>query len=221
MIKDIEGKIDKVLITEKDQQKIRKWVEKNQWGGIDSVLNRRKFFPLKTFIFELQGKFKCLVELDGYDPVKGGRITTDNWCYTWKREYRNGGSGFEFDGKGQLNKELVNACHRVLIDCLMYICLAEREKEYRVSSNLNRTEKDPYEYQERVCFLLNDIVKYTMTHQTKKSIKYRCECWGVRGHIRHYQNGATVFIEPYKKGKKRDILEPKSRTYILEAGNAE
>lgn len=213
MIKDIEGKIDKVLIREKDYQKIRKWVEKHEWGGIDSVLDKRKFFPLKTFVFEIMGKFKCLVELDDYDPVKGGIITTDAWTYKWKREFRDGRGGFQFDGKG-LDKGMAKVCHRLLMDCLMYICLAERETEYRVSSN--KSSNNPYEYQDRVCFLLNDIVRYTKTHHTKKSI--RCECWGVRGHIRHYKD-KTVFIEPYKKGKKRDVLEPKSKTYLMEAGS--
>lgn len=40
--------------------------------------------------------------------------------------------------------------------------------------------------------------------KVKSHRKYTCECWGVIGHERHYKNGKTVFIKPYKKGPKRD-----------------
>lgn len=33
---------------------------------------------------------------------------------------------------------------------------------------------------------------------------YKCECWGVRGHIRHLKNGKEVFVKPYRKGVKKD-----------------
>ena len=221
MIRDIESKVDKVLITEKDFQKISKWVAENVEGkcnGADNVLNKKMFFPLRTFIFETRtrmGDTKCLVELDGYNPVSGGRMTTDRWWYTWKREFRDGMGGFWFDGEG-LDEKLVAVSHRYLMDCLMYICMAEREKEYRFAVEKAHKEGcEPHEYSDRVCFLLKDIIQYVSTHKTKKSVKFSCECWGVRGHIRHYQDGRTVFIEPYKKGKKRDILEPRSKTYLL------
>lgn len=29
-------------------------------------------------------------------------------------------------------------------------------------------------------------------------------CWSVRGHVRHYKNGKTVYIKPYEKGKDRN-----------------
>lgn len=35
--------------------------------------------------------------------------------------------------------------------------------------------------------------------RSKKGIKY-IGSWTVRGHIRHYKNGKTVYIKPYKKG---------------------
>ena len=34
-----------------------------------------------------------------------------------------------------------------------------------------------------------------------------CPCWGVAGHYRHYKNGKVVFIESYRKGKKRNEPE--------------
>ena len=39
---------------------------------------------------------------------------------------------------------------------------------------------------------------------------FRCECWGVSGHERRLKNGKTIFIKPYRKGRKRD--DPTSYT---------
>ena len=45
--------------------------------------------------------------------------------------------------------------------------------------------------------------------------KIHCECWGVRGHYRHYKSGKVVFIESYQKGSKRNEKKAKDKTYIL------
>ena len=217
MLKDIESKVDKVYITEKEYQKIHKWAKENITGhceGENNVLDRRMFFPLKTFVFEMptkKGLVKCLIELDSFNPVKGGRVTTDSLWFSWKRK----GMGFQFEGEGA-TQQAVQETHRFLLDCLMYICMAERTVEYRpVVERARETGYEPYEYKDRECFLLKDIIRYTGTHQNKKTIQYRCECWGVRGHLRHYDSGKVSFVHPFKKGKKRDMLEPRTKTYLL------
>lgn len=45
---------------------------------------------------------------------------------------------------------------------------------------------------------------------------YTCECWGVRGHVRHYKDGREVFVKPYKKGIKKDLIPPKGKNYTYE-----
>ena len=51
---------------------------------------------------------------------------------------------------------------------------------------------------------------------TKTKIMHRhAEVWGVRGHYRCYKSGKKVWIEPYKKGKKRNELEPINRSYLI------
>ena len=204
MLKDIEDKIDKVYITEKEFKSIAKWNRERK-----SDFDAKVFFPLRTFILDVYG-FKGLVELDGYNPILGGQVTTDGYFYRWKRD----GHGFQFDGEG--NKEVIEIAHTLIMGCLLYICTAERTTQFRqVVERARETGYEPHEYTDRVCFLLKDIIRYTGTHQTKKSVKYSCECWGVRGHLRHYDNGHVSFIAPYKKGKKRDVLEPRSKTYLL------
>lgn len=217
MIRDIEDKIDKVRLTGKEVNRIGKWYRDREFE-MSSYFDEKMFFPLKTFIFELDGT-KTLIELDDYNPVLSGRATTDRYWYTWKREHRDGRGGFLFEGQG-IDKKGIHISHSLIIGTLTYICQADREKEYRVAvEQAKRNGCEPHQYSDRVCFLLKDIVQYVHTHQTKKSVKISCECWGVRGHIRHYQNGRTVFIEPYKKGKKRDVLEPRSKTYLLGGKN--
>lgn len=42
-----------------------------------------------------------------------------------------------------------------------------------------------------------------------------CDCWGVRGHYRHYKDGKVVFIPAYLKGKKRKLGQPVNQEYKL------
>ena len=41
--------------------------------------------------------------------------------------------------------------------------------------------------------------------------------WGVRGHYRHYKSGKTVWINPYRKGIRRNDKEPVPKTYIIDS----
>ena len=43
-----------------------------------------------------------------------------------------------------------------------------------------------------------------------------CENWGVAGHWRHYKSGKTVWIKPYRKGRKRNNPEAyQPKEYLL------
>lgn len=227
-IAEISQKIDKIYVTEKECKKIFEWGKNNlvidyddpNYDPSEKLINKRMFFPLKTFVIELHMPkntvIKALVELDTFNPVTSGRITTDNYWFTYKRDFER--QGFDFDGEGA-PESIVRTTHAFIIETLIYICFAKRNIEYKpmIDRAAEHGDDNPYEYQNRVCFLLNDIIQYVGTHTTRKSIQYQCECWGVRGHIRHYSDGRTVFIEPYKKGRLRDTLEPKSKTYLLKA----
>ena len=50
----------------------------------------------------------------------------------------------------------------------------------------------------------DNLKKITKTHLRHI---FTCLCWGVRGHLRHYKNGKTIFIQPFKKGKERNNME--------------
>jgi len=212
-IQEIGQKVDKIVITDKDFKQVSKWAKINK---LPYMLDKRYFFPLKTFVIDLQPtkqvRILALVELDDFNPTSG-RIQTDQYWFTFKHLKGEGKSEIKGQGAPQ---NVMEVTHIWVVGVLLYICEQAREKRYRISPMTDHKENDnPYEYQDRVCFLLNDIIEYSTTHHNRKSIQYQCECWGVRGHIRHYTDGRTIFIEPYKKGRLRDTLEPKSKTYMI------
>lgn len=221
-IADISKEIDTIIIDYKELKTIAAWHKFNKQKVAELVDN--SFFPFLTFVCKIEvrkGRYDpVLIELDDYKFLKGGKITSDAYMFSYKRGEAN--DGWRFDGHAfgaplseEKQKEMFEIIHNVIMKALIYIAKKSRERIIKVSPQVTRKERENYEYRPRECFLLNDIIKYVSIHPNKSSIKYRCECWGVRGHIRHYQDGRTVFIKPYKKGAKRDILEPKSKTYLL------
>ena len=231
-VAELSTKIDKIFIDFKEFQKIKAWnqSEARKRDVFHAFAQKRVFFPLNTFVLEVyihkHNRLILLIELDGFNPLNGrvtgdNQLTGDSYSYTYRRGEND--DGWYFDGHlptppaGLTAEGACNTMHVILMSVFMYICCKSRERVERVSPEVTRKERENYEYRDRELYLLNDIIKYVSIHPNKKSIKYRCECWGVRGHIRHYKNGKVVFIEPYKKGRKRDVLEPKSKTYLLEA----
>ena len=76
-----------------------------------------------------------------------------------------------------------------------------RNRKYKRVVHLERT------------FDFEDLDKISKTHL--KHI-FTCLCWGVRGHLRHYKNGKTIFIQPFKKGKERNNMNAYSgKEYTL------
>ena len=55
-----------------------------------------------------------------------------------------------------------------------------------------------------------DRTSQTVPHE------YTCPVWEVRGHMRHYKSGKTVYVAPYRKGKERDNpTAPTGKEYVL------
>ena len=181
------------------------------------------FFTLNTFILETdfgKKRYKGLVELQDFNPM--------NFTYTDEigvfKVTRKIGEGFLLDfHQHDMNKkyrtetdDYFNMLIIYLTSVMIYIIdkAEQRRREERISLQTERKQREEYVYKDRELYFLNDIIHYRKIHRNKAAIKYRCECWGVRGHIRHTKYGVQ-FVHPYKKGKKRDVLEPKSKTYLL------
>ena len=57
--------------------------------------------------------------------------------------------------------------------------------------------------------------KDEISRSIAKHRKITCELWEVSGHYRTYKNGKTVFIRPYKKGKKRNEDITIEKTHLV------
>lgn len=56
--------------------------------------------------------------------------------------------------------------------------------------------------------------------QERAAREITCPVWEVRGHMRHYKSGKTVYVAPYRKGKERDRASAVSgKEYVLTGGN--
>ena len=58
----------------------------------------------------------------------------------------------------------------------------------------------------------NSLIK---TRQGNIIINRQTQVWGVIGHFRHYKNGKTIYIQPYKKGPGRNKEEVSKTIYKL------
>lgn len=56
--------------------------------------------------------------------------------------------------------------------------------------------------------------------QERAAREITCPVWKVRGHMRHYKSGKTVYVAPYRKGKDRDSASAVSgKEYVLTGGD--
>ena len=78
----------------------------------------------------------------------------------------------------------------------------QKESSYIGDSENEQTEKAVRIRKPVVNYLLGDIVEYVSRSYRKHNIT--CECWGVRGHFRHYKSGKVTWISGYEKGKRRN-----------------
>lgn len=106
---------------------------------------------------------------------------------------------------------------------MIYIMNTPRNRILKGKAESNRNfknnEKKTDNAKQNKIYLLDEIVDYVnenglMINPNSKR-KINCDCWGVRGHYRHYKSGKVVFIKEYKKGKNRENKEPKGKEYIL------
>lgn len=92
--------------------------------------------------------------------------------------------------------------------------ILEVEVENNKTKIKNKTVRENKKTENNI-YLFKDIVKYVSSEKQGLKRKINCDCWQVHGHYRHYKSGKVVFINPYKKGKKRNDTESKGKKYFL------
>lgn len=67
-----------------------------------------------------------------------------------------------------------------------------------------KTVKKKGKYRNERRTKLIKVIRLDHNEMAKRHNVITCECWGVAGHWRTYKSGKQVFIQAYRKGKKRD-----------------
>ena len=94
----------------------------------------------------------------------------------------------------------------------------ENKNKTKIKNNTVRENKKHHNNRNITTPIYNLVDKRATT--VERLIKKRngwtiSHSFQVRGHYRHYKNGKVVFINPYKKGKKRNDTESKGKKYFL------
>jgi len=124
----------------------------------------------------------------------------------------------------QRKKELENLtintyCNAVYFEMYLMELLESRNVTITDLSDIQRVTKvsksQPKKNKNRVSkeITLNfsDIEKVVYAKpevHVPRSYERHTDSWEVRGYVRHYKSGKTVFIKPFTKGKKRDTEKP-------------
>lgn len=227
-LNELKYKVDRIIINMKEYDKIMDYFKKKAGEAIE---HKKRFFPLDSFYLDIECSktfhYESYVQLVNYNPEEFHALLKEGDLFV-KYDYDKQSWMHNFNSfvPGKTEKEMkdfATTIKDIIFLIMLYICeqsektlhvIKEKTPDYYMeikdgSINNHRTYKD------RECFLLNDVIKFVTEHPTKRSIQYLKDVWGVRGHIRHYQDGHEIFIKPYKKGRMRDTMEPESKTYLL------
>ena len=225
--------MNKIIITDKEWEKISTFLD-----GHYIVPHSEFCFSEFEFVFSWQvykvyvrdGTYDFGVTLRSFDDRVGLIFSYEQHKDAWKQEVRfydaMPDTDFVKTVEKYLTKELSNKRTQgeniflLILGTMEYIIHCPRNhkiaypiprkysREHRISTSQNKV------------YLLDDIVKYVHDNYVPQGGTHniQCECWGVRGHYRTYKSGKQVWINAYKKGKKRNEMEPKDKTYYLSKG---
>lgn len=119
----------------------------------------------------------------------------------------------------ELKKDIgsfIEFCHAFML----YVMTYQRDRKEKHSVPRKYSREHRISTSQNKIYLLDDIVKYVYDNYVPQGGTHniQCECWGVRGHYRTYKSGKKIWINAFKKGKKRNETEPKDKTYYLSKG---
>ena len=189
-------------------------------------------YAIKKFIYD-----KVIIEIEPADRSKKNiryEVEFADGTYAMHiKEYplHNKWFGFYYAyNKGELQFELEvkkeapelyrkAAATTVMIIGICYMImqkLENRERKQVVKNNSTQKGKTYNEQKqsENKVYLLNDLINTYYVHNESKHNEISCPCWEVRGFYRHYKSGKVIWIDSFKKGKQRDKVETKPKTYI-------
>lgn len=116
-------------------------------------------------------------------------------------------------------KEIMKDSLWVILYCMGYIMRESFNRKRRFMERLSR-HKYSREYRcstsKNRIYLLDDVIQYAKdNYKPENHFSFKCPCWEVRGHYRHYKSGKVVFVPSYEKGKERGKVQPKENEYYM------
>lgn len=217
-----------IIVTESD---IRKIAKNNRTRGPAEILNNPNPLPFDEFILKVKSPllvWEAVVKVPNR-YINIGRCDYNGKYFMWRRETENERN--YITGKGGSKKEFT-VMHDTLLMILSYIAgyerkTVQREKIPGCKTTASAAVKAPAAAPQNKIYLLSEVIEYVRSgadqiaepeqpavDKTKHNIS--CPAWGVRGHLRHYKSGKTVFIKAYEKGRERGQGKAKDKTYYLE-----
>lgn len=105
-----------------------------------------------------------------------------------------------------------------LIIPIIFLIFCEALNNYKRVIKCKKYENRIHDYGEELptrdidlCNGIRIVVSKKTNDDDVRNYVRRTECWGVRGHYRHYKNGKTIFINSYSKGKGKT----KQTNYVI------
>ncbi len=206
-----------IRLREKDLIKCEKYVKEELGLNNNQILNNEILLPFEWF--ELNGNsFRLYIKAEGESGDFAIALVTKNkqkvmWCALYSYE-----DGSRFGVTYGDRKEYENICQCIIGVKWVMAYLHSMKKKYKKSEKPNkeikvREKAEKEKSKSKIHYItVDDAV--SLMHQTKESgYKVTCECYGVRGHYRHYKTGKIVFIKPYLKGTKRNESKPVMQEY--------
>ena len=181
-------------------------------------------FEKECIIFDIYDKedYHLYCEVESFEGNKHFRTTFFNVKEKRKETVIVEGDGYMMSEnvKDSDEEDQLSGFAYAVSVAIWYIMTAPRSRKEKNSISHKYSRQHRLSTNQNKIYLLDDIVKYVhdnyVPHGGTHNIQ--CECWGVRGHYRTYKSGRKVWISAYKKGKKRNEMEPKDKTYYLSKG---
>lgn len=209
-----------IRLREKDLEKAEKYVDEELKITDDEVRFMSLEFPFDTF--ELNGNnFRLYVHKEDDNGEFVFALLTKNrenvkFCTIFNSERGKYATLY-----GDLKDQYIPACAIAIKWVILYILGKKKtyikSKERKAQKEIQKPNENLLEISKmRTHYIsIDDAVCLCKTEPARMSRKIMCECYGVRGHYRHYKNGKIVFIKPYKKGTKRNEGKPVNQNYKI------
>ncbi|MBO7673044.1 hypothetical protein J6S88_06525 [bacterium] len=203
--------MNNIIITLKDYKEIQKYAKQKKAA---QMLDDEKRFCFDDFNIQVDVakdfRLKGTVMLDDF-KIQSGRIyyysmvNREHVTLYFKR--KKGKTWIETDSKSSNDLERsrleheASFYHAIILGVISYIMNYPRKTIERDAKHKEAVKKS-HEHKSNISYLLKDIIIYN--NEAVSHHEITCDCWGVKGHYRHYKSGKVVFIKPFKKGKNKD-----------------